>query len=40
MDVTLNRDLSRCGMFYARRQTTSPMAFITGMVRDFITIVK
>lgn len=37
-DVTLNRDLSKCSMFYARRQSTSPMALITGMVRDSFTL--
>ncbi|KAM3603035.1 uncharacterized protein V6R79_015481 [Siganus canaliculatus] len=30
-DITTNRDLSRCDGFFARRQTTSPLALITGM---------
>lgn len=32
-DVTFNRDLSKCKAFFAHRQTTSPLALITGMVR-------
>uniref|UniRef100_G3P570 Vitellogenin domain-containing protein n=1 Tax=Gasterosteus aculeatus aculeatus TaxID=481459 RepID=G3P570_GASAC len=30
-DVTVSRDLSKCDSFTARKQTTSPMAIITGM---------
>uniref|UniRef100_A0A3Q3G180 Vitellogenin domain-containing protein n=1 Tax=Labrus bergylta TaxID=56723 RepID=A0A3Q3G180_9LABR len=30
-DVTVTRDLSKCDMFFARRQHTSPLALITGM---------
>ncbi|XP_030577076.1 apolipoprotein B-100-like [Archocentrus centrarchus] len=30
-DVTINRDLSRCDWFTARRQDTSPLALISGM---------
>ncbi|XP_069573252.1 apolipoprotein B-100-like [Brachyistius frenatus] len=30
-DVTVNRDLSRCDWFFARRQNTSPLALISGM---------
>ncbi|CAJ1077019.1 apolipoprotein B-100-like [Xyrichtys novacula] len=30
-DVTVSRDLSKCDMFFARRQHTSPLALITGM---------
>ncbi|TKS75534.1 Apolipoprotein B-100 [Collichthys lucidus] len=30
-DVTVNRDLSKCDSFFARRQDTSPLALITGM---------
>lgn len=33
-DVTLSRDLSQCDFFIARRQVTSPLALITGMVSD------
>lgn len=32
-DVTVNRDLSKCDSFFARRQDTSPLALITGMVK-------
>lgn len=31
-DVTVSRDLSKCDSFFARRQDTSPLALITGMV--------
>ncbi|XP_029281256.1 apolipoprotein B-100-like [Cottoperca gobio] len=30
-DVTVNRDLSKCDFYFARRQVTSPLALITGM---------
>lgn len=33
-DVTISRDLSKCDWFFARRQDTSPLALISGMVRD------
>lgn len=33
-DVTVSRDLSRCDSFFARRQHVSPLALITGMVRN------
>lgn len=36
-DVTVSRDLSKCDSFTARKQTTSPMAIITGMVGDLET---
>lgn len=34
IDLTVSRDLSKCDSFFARRQDTSPLALITGMVRD------
>uniref|UniRef100_A0A3Q1GCQ1 Vitellogenin domain-containing protein n=1 Tax=Acanthochromis polyacanthus TaxID=80966 RepID=A0A3Q1GCQ1_9TELE len=33
--VTVSRDLNRCDSFTARRQETSPLALITGLVRNF-----
>uniref|UniRef100_A0AAZ1X7E0 Vitellogenin domain-containing protein n=1 Tax=Oreochromis aureus TaxID=47969 RepID=A0AAZ1X7E0_OREAU len=34
-DVTVSRDLSRCDWFTARRQDTSPLALVSGMVRKY-----
>uniref|UniRef100_A0A665W8J0 Vitellogenin domain-containing protein n=1 Tax=Echeneis naucrates TaxID=173247 RepID=A0A665W8J0_ECHNA len=34
-DVTVTRDLSKCDGFVAHRQNTSPLAIITGMVRNY-----
>uniref|UniRef100_A0A3B4T7X7 Vitellogenin domain-containing protein n=1 Tax=Seriola dumerili TaxID=41447 RepID=A0A3B4T7X7_SERDU len=34
-DVTVTRDLSKCDWFIARRQDTSPLALISGMVRNY-----
>uniref|UniRef100_A0A8C3ALV4 Vitellogenin domain-containing protein n=1 Tax=Cyclopterus lumpus TaxID=8103 RepID=A0A8C3ALV4_CYCLU len=33
-DVTVSRDLSKCDYFVYHKQVTSPLALITGMVRD------
>uniref|UniRef100_A0A3P9NLC9 Vitellogenin domain-containing protein n=1 Tax=Poecilia reticulata TaxID=8081 RepID=A0A3P9NLC9_POERE len=34
-EVTISRDLSKCDGFVARRQNTSPLALISGMVRSY-----